>query len=346
MAPSWDVVDLLLEAVKLRGPSGFEEEVAEWVSSRLSELGFEASRDAFGNVWIELGGGGGGGLVLAAHMDELGFLVTGAEESGLLTFRPLGGIDDRVLPGVHVELLSETGVVEGVIGIKPPHLLSEEERGRPPSWRELRIDIGASSREEAQELVKPLTPGVFKKQVSTLNRGRLLAVRSLDDRVGVAILLALAAAVSEGRVKPRGRLVLAWTVQEEVGLRGARVLAKRLGASAMVAVDTMACCDPVVNGSMRLGGGPVLRLHDNRYMAPRPLRELLARAAARAGVEYQVASAGGTTDAAAFMEAGVPSAAIGVPARYAHSTAETVHLDDVRAALRLVEALVEEEVKI
>jgi len=337
---SWDVVDLLLEAVRLRGPSGYEEEVASWVSSRLSELGFRVEGDAFGNVWVEVGEGGGG-LLLAAHMDELGFLVTGADEGGLLTFRLLGGIDERVLPGVHVELLAGAGVVEGVIGIKPPHLLREEERGRVPSWRELRIDVGASSREEALGLVEPLTPGVFKKHVSLLNKGRLLAARSLDDRVGVALLLALAASIARGEVKPGGRLVLAWTVQEEVGLRGARALASRLRPSAMIAVDTMACCDPVVNGATRPGGGPVLRLHDNRYMAPRPLRELLRRAAEDAGVAYQVASAGGTTDAAAFMEAGVPSAAIGVPVKYAHSTAETVHLGDVRAALELLRRLAE-----
>ena len=274
-------------------------------------------------------------------MDELGFLVTGVDYDGRLSFRLLGGIDERVLPGVHVEILAGESIIPGVIGIKPPHLQYQQEKKVVP-WSELRIDVGAQSRKEALDLgIKPPVPVVFMKTITSLNRGRVLAARSLDDRVGVSILLALAERIASGEVKPRGRLALVWTVQEEVGLRGARIVAGRLKPSLMVAVDTMACCDPVINGGVRMGAGPVLRVMDNRYIAPKRAVQALVDAAERAGVEYQVASAGGTTDAAAFMEHGVPSMAIGILAKYAHSTAEMVNLDDVRNALELVASLVE-----
>lgn len=331
------LISILKESVMVPGPSGFEGPIRRFIVDRLRSLGLEPRVDEVGNVYVELGSGNSR-LVVAAHMDELGLVVTHVGDDGLISFRKLGGIDDRVLPGQHVQLLTENGVVEGVIGITPPHLMIDErERDRVLRWSELRIDVGASSREEAEEMgIKPLTPAVFKKHWSTLAGGKVVATRALDDRVGVSILLELARMAAEGEVRPSQRLVLAWTVQEEVGLRGASYIAQKLEADAMLAVDTMACCLEQITGSARPGGGPVLRALDNQYVAPEPLRRWLLEAASRAGVPLQLATAGGTTDAAAFQRSGIPSVAVGILTRYAHSTAETAHVSDIEAALRLV----------
>ncbi|BAA80327.2 N-terminal deblocking aminopeptidase [Aeropyrum pernix K1] len=334
------VLETLRELVFTPGPSGFEDLVRSVVVSRLRELGLDPVVDELGNVVVNPSGGEPR-LLAAAHMDELGFVITGVGDDGLLAFRKLGGIDDRILPGQHVEILLDGGArIEGVIGITPPHLqLDRGEAEKPLRWHELRIDIGAQSRAEAEELgVKPLQPAVFKKHWSTLAGGRALASRGFDDRAGVALLLELAKRIAEGRVDAGG-IALAWTVQEEVGLRGASYVASRMKPKAFLAVDTMACCHPAVTGHTRPGGGPVVRALDNQHITPRWLVELLEEAARSAGLELQYATAGGTTDAAAFQRTGVPSAAIGIPLKYTHSTAEVLYLSDLEGALKLLEHL-------
>ena len=335
-----EVIALVKELVAIPGPSGFERMVSEYVASRLREWGFKPIIDSMGNVMVEAGEGPT--LVVAAHMDELGFVVTGITEDGLLTFRKLGGIDDRVLPGSQVEILTSKGKVPGVIGITPPHLQDEKEAQRILSWRELRIDIGAASRVEAEEMgVRVLDPAVFSKTWLELGGGRAVAVRSLDDRVGVAILLALAEMIAEREIKPSWRIVLAWTVQEEVGLRGAYFIASRFNADAALIVDTMACCREEITGDVKPGRGPVLRALDNQYIAPPSLKEWILNSAKAVGVEMLISTAGGTTDAAALQRGGIPSVAIGIPVKYAHSVVETAFKSDIEDAFKVVASAIE-----
>ncbi|MEB3816678.1 MAG: M20/M25/M40 family metallo-hydrolase, partial [Desulfurococcales archaeon] len=237
-------------------------------------------------------------------------------------------------------IMGRKGPVEGVIGITPPHLQFEREPKVIP-WHELRIDVGASSREEVEDLgVKPLDPVVFKKHWSILGGGKYLASRGFDDRAGVYVLVELARLVDEGLVRPRNHLILAWTVQEELGLRGALAIASRLRPRYFVAVDTMACCRAEITGPLRPGGGPAIRALDNAYVADRALVARLARLAESKGIPYQIASGGGGTDAAAFQRVGVQSVAIGIPLKYTHSTAEVVSLEDISNTIRLLSALV------
>ena len=334
------MIALTRELVAIPGPSGFEKMVGDYVVSKLRGLGFKPIMDSMGNVIVEVGEGPT--LVVAAHMDELGFVVTSITEDGLLTFRKLGGIDDRVLPGSQVEVITSEGRVPGVIGITPPHLQDEKEAQRILSWRELRIDIGATSREEAEEMgVKVLDPAVFSKTWLELGGGRAVAVRGLDDRVGVAILLAIAEMIAEREIKPSWRVVLAWTVQEEIGLRGAHFIAARFNADAALIVDTMACCREDITGDVKPGRGPVLRALDNQYIAPPSLRDWILASAKAAGVEMTVSTAGGTTDAAALQRGGIPSVAIGIPVKYAHSVVETAFKSDIEDAFKVVASAIE-----
>ncbi|BEP17935.1 M20/M25/M40 family metallo-hydrolase [Pyrofollis japonicus] len=331
--------DLLRRLVMEPGVSGYEEPIRRLIGSEIDGLG-EAWVDDVGNLFLDLGGEGDT-VLIAAHMDELGLVITSIFDDGLLAFRKLGGIDDRVLPSQHVVVLGSKGPVEGVIGLEPPHLQLEKEPKVVP-WHQLRIDVGASSREEVEELgIRVLDPVVPKKHWTRLAGGRFFASRGFDDRAGVYVLVELARLVARGSVRPRHHVVLAWTVQEELGLRGALAIAARLKPKYFIAVDTMACCRPEITGPARPGNGPVIRALDNAYVADWGLVRRAKEVAEEEGIPYQLASAGGGTDAAAFMRAGVRSVAIVMPVKYGHTTVETIARSDIEDTVKLLAKLLE-----
>ena len=338
-------MDYLLRLIEAPGVSGREDPVARVVERLLAEAGVggRLERDGMGNLYLDLGGDGPV-VVMAAHMDEIGLVVTEVTGEGLLRFRKVGGIEDRILPSMRVTVHTRGGPVPGVIGVAPPHLRLEAGQERQvPAWHQLFIDVGASSREEAEGLgVRPMDPVTLDKSPVTLAGGRALASRAIDDRMGCAALVELARRVASGEVRPRARLILAWTVQEEVGLRGALVAAQRVRADLAVAVDTMACCRPEVTGPARWGGGPIIRAMDNAYIADYRLVEALEALARARGIQAQVAPAGGGTDAAAFQRWGVRSVALTAPVKYTHSTVEMLNLRDAEGLLELLAAVAEE----
>ncbi|MCE4619617.1 MAG: M42 family metallopeptidase [Desulfurococcales archaeon] len=333
---------LLEDLILTPGVSGFEDPVRSYILEFLGKYG-KPRVDRLGNIIFEAGGEGPR-LLIAAHMDELGLLVTGIEESGLLAFRKVGGIDDSILPSTHVVVHGSKGPVPGVIGAEPPHLRITRkagEQGYKP-WHELRIDVGAESREEAVEMgIEPFTPVVFRKQVTYMAGERYVATRGIDDRAGCATLMELLRLVSNGVVRPRVELILAWTVEEEIGIIGARALARELEPDYFIAVDTMTCCHPSLTGSTRLGAGPVVRAMDNYYITSPRLAKAVYKAGSTRGLQVQVATAGGGTDAAAFHYSGVPSVAVSVPVQYTHSLVEKMHTGDYAGWTRLLAAVVE-----
>ncbi|MFN7106043.1 MAG: M42 family metallopeptidase, partial [Pyrobaculum sp.] len=303
------------------GVSGFEEEVRQKILSVVKS----GEVDHMGNVVAR----GKSRVAFVAHMDEVGLLVTSIEEDGRLKFRKVGGIDDRVLPGTSVVLYGEGFKTHGVIGISPPHFQQQTQAG----WQDLYIDIGVSSRQEAEAMgVAPMTPAAFARRY--IDMGRYVSANALDDRAGCWVLAeAYRAGVDATYV---------WTVQEEVGLVGARSLARRLEGGVVVVVDTMACCHPNYTGPARPGQGPVLRLFDNYGAYFHKLAKRVLEVARRRDIPIQLGSGGGGTDAAAFVSAGLPAVAIGILAKYSHSPVEMVHKDDLKNAVRLLEALGEE----
>ncbi len=329
-------MDLLRRLVFEPGVSGYEEPIRRLIISEIEDYG-KVNIDDVGNVFLDLGGEGDT-VLLAAHMDELGLVVTNIFDDGLLAFRKLGGIDDRTLPSQHVLVLGSKGPVEGVIGLEPPHLQFEKEPKTVP-WHQLRIDVGASSRQEVEEMgIRVLDPVVPKKHWSMLNHGKFLASRGFDDRAGVYVLIELAKLVARGEIKPRHHVVLAWTVQEELGLRGAFAIAARLKPRYFVAVDTMACCRPEITGPLKLGQGPAIRVLDNAYVANWGLVKRLREVAEEEKIPSQLASGGGGTDAAAFQRAGVASIAVVMPVKYAHTTTELIARSDIENTVRLLAA--------
>ena len=336
-------IDTFRELVQVPGLSGYEDRVREDIKKRVEGLG-RCFTDPIGNLVLELGGDGPS-VLLAAHMDELGLVVTNIEDDGRVRFRKVGGIDDRVLPSQHVIIHSSRGDVGGVIGITPPHIQLDKEPKVIP-WSELYIDVGANSSEEVRDMgVEVLDPVTFSKPWTVTGRGRVVATRAVDDRFGCALLVELALRISSGGVRPKHRVYLAWTVQEEVGLRGALALAHRLSVEYMVSVDTVTCCNPVITGALSLGKGPVIRALDNALISSPKLARRILKVARSHGIPLQVASAGGGTDAAAFQRVNVVATALGVAVKYTHSTVELVNLEDVKKLQELLEVVLEEGLK-
>ncbi len=317
MSPTTRAMDLQLlrRLVELPGVSGHEEKVAATIREVTG-----GSIDELGNVRT-----GNGKVLFVAHMDEVGLLATHVDNEGKVRFRKVGGVPDQALQGQHVVVHGERDV-PGVIGVEPPHFSKSDKQ-------DLYIDVGASSQEEAVGLgVVPFSPVTFLKVFREV--GRYVSSRALDDRAGCWVL------VEAHRQAPDA--AYAWTVQEEVGLVGAKALARSADVKAAIIVDTLACCNPTITGNVKPGGGPVIRVFDNYGPYPRRLASRIADVARKHDIPIQVGGGGGGTDAAAFQQAGVPAIAIGIPNKYAHSTVEMVHLDDLKNTLRLVVALASE----
>ncbi|AEC52064.1 putative endoglucanase [Pyrococcus sp. NA2] len=325
------LVEMLREFTSIPGISGYEERIRGKIIEEIKEFA-DYKIDRIGNLIVELGDGDKE-ILFMAHMDEIGLLITGIREDGKLRFRKIGGIDDRLLYGRHVDVITENGKVDGVIGAIPPHLNLRGSRDVVP-WYDLVIDIGAESKEEALELVKPLDFAVFKKHFSVLN-GRYVSTRSLDDRFGVVALIEAIKALVDHELDKK--VIFAFTVQEEIGLKGAKFLANTYSPDYAFAIDSFACCNELT-GDVALGKGPVIRAVDNSAIYSRGLAKRVLDIANRNNIEIQVGVTGGGTDASVFQEKS-EVLALSVPIRYLHSEVEMLHIEDLEKLIRLIEAI-------
>jgi len=326
------IADMLKEMTGIPGISGYEEKVREKIAEWLGPYA-DCTVDTIGNLVVELGEGEPKGVFMA-HMDEIGLLITGIRPDGKLTFRKVGGIDDRLLYGRHLDVVTENGTLDGVIGVLPVHLNLERKFDTVP-WSRLAIDIGAESKGEAEKLgVKVLDYAVFKKHFAVLNN-RYVSTRSLDDRFGVVALVEAIKDLVDHDLD--GRWIFAFTVQEEVGLKGAKFLAERYSPKYAFAVDSFACCAELT-GDVRLGGGALIRAVDNSAIYTRKLARRVAEIASRNEIPLQIGVTGGGTDASVFQHKS-EVLALSVPMKYLHSEVETLHLGDLEALIKLIEAI-------
>jgi len=325
----------------IRGVSGHEGEVRAHLRTLLEGHVDDLRADTIGNLFARKAGRRASPVIMiAAHMDEVGFLVTGADKSGMLHFTNVGGIVPAMLPSKVVRI--GPAAIPGVIGTKAVHLQEASERTKPFDPEKLRIDIGASSREQAMKLVKrgdQITWDVeFGEFGSALWKGR-----ALDDRVGCAIL-AEVLRQAEYEVPVVG----VFTVQEEVGLRGAAVASYAVEPQIAVCLEGTVCADiPGVEEqayTTRVGQGPAISLMDAGTIHSPVLVRHLVSVAEREGIPYQYreATRGGNDTARMTMaKAGAPGCAISVPCRYIHSPVAVCSPEDYRNAVRLVRAFVD-----
>ena len=329
----------LKKLCSLEGVSGHEEAVRRYILQVLekSPARPEVTVDPLGNVLVRLQGERRAvrTLLFAAHMDEVGLIITGATEQGYLRFAAVGGIDARVLFGKRVRVNGRSGVIGG----KAVHLCSADEKKTPPEADSLLIDIGVDSREQAEKLAHPGDVAVFDSEFVRLEGG-LIKARALDDRAGCALLLELA-----GRV-PEYDIALAFTVQEEIGLRGARTAAFQLRPDIAVVVDATTAADTAGVAPdkqvCRVGGGPVVSFMDKQTLYDAALYRDILQTAEKNGIKAQSKTmVAGGNDAGAIQRAagGARVAAVSLPCRYIHSPSCVLAKRDMEETLDLLRRL-------
>lgn len=337
---TFDTLRALSEAV---GVSGREESVRKVVLEAIRDYAEDIRIDPIGSVTALKRGTGAVPLrvMLAAHMDEVGFMVMGFENDGLIRFSAVGGIDDRILPGLRVKV--GDAQLPGVVIWTPIHKNNEQNVVKISS---LRIDIGATNKDEASGKVKRGERIAFDTHYTEVGE-RVVRGKALDDRAGCSLLIDLL----RGGPYPVDVLA-AFTVQEEIGLRGAQVAAQTLNpdiafvlesTTANDVPDPLASPDAVdpPNPTCVMRGGPVLTVMDRSLIVPPKLLGFLRETAEREGIPYQIKTMpGGGTDGGAIHTTndGVPTAVVSLPCRYIHSPAAYLHRDDYDHTLRLVQA--------
>lgn len=335
----------LQRLVETTGPSGYEEQAqAVWRES-VQDLSSSITTDSLGNSVAVLNPSGNPRVMLDAHIDEIGFIIKYIDENGFLYFSTIGGFDPVTLAGGRVRLMGANGAVTGVIGRKPTHVLTAEERKAAPELKNMWIDIGATSREEAEALISIGDAGGRAVGVERLH-GPMVAANSFDDRVGVYIMTEVFRQLAA--TNPHAAVFAASTVQEEIGLRGAKTSAYGIDAQVGIAIDVTWTSDhPHVSkselGDVHVGGGPVITRGANTN--PRVFERLVAAAKAES-VPYQVeADPKGTSTNQNVMQlsrAGMATGLISVPTRYLHSASEVLSLDDVDASVATLTRFVQD----
>lgn len=325
------------ELTALPGPSGCEDRVREYILAEAAKLADETYTDRMGNVVAVKHGAAPSprAVMVCAHMDEVAFVITRIEDSGLLRFEATGGIDARILLSQRVSIMGE---VPGVIGSMPIHLLKKEDMKKPVKLEEMYIDIGAKDKESALKLVKPGDWAVFGGAFTEFGE-RLIKAKALDDRAGCSLLLE----ALEGRYE--ATLLAVFSVMEEIGGIGAAAASHALEPDAAIVLEGTTCADMHdVPDHLRVtvvGRGPAVTVMDNSAISDRKLRDFLIRAAKAEGIPWQHrAGAFGGTDAGRIQPSreGVPVANINVPCRYIHSPVSIMSLDDYENASRLLRA--------
>lgn len=335
-------VELLRRLCATPGVPGREEALRELIVAELKGYADEIRTDAMGNVIACRHGTGEHPrtLMLAAHMDEIAFLVRAIHKEGFLYFHPLGGFDPRTLVAQRVKVYGRR-VLDGVIGIKAAHLTTPEERSKVIPLEELFIDVGLPA-EEVKELVEIGDPITLEREL--IEMGNLYTGKTLDNRVGLYVMLEAFKSYSHSA----DTVYAVATVQEEVGLRGARTAAFGLDPHIGIAIDvTIAADTPGMEEHQqctRLGKGVAIKLVDSASISHPTLVRFLRQIAEQEGIPYQLELLPrGGTDAAAMQlsRAGIPVCTISIPNRYTHSVVECVHRADVEAAIQLLRRVLE-----
>jgi putative aminopeptidase FrvX len=325
------------------GPSGNEGAAARVWREEAKKFA-EVRGDRMGNSFAMLNAGGSPRVMLSGHIDEIGLMITHIDEGGLLRFTGVGGWDPQVLVGQRVRIQTKDGEILGVIGKKAVHLMESEERKKVSQIKNLWIDIGAKDNDEAKGMVRVGDVGVLDQDLLELPNGRI-ASRSLDNRMGAFLVLEALRLLSE-EDNLDAEVVAVASVQEEIGLYGARGAAFGLDPDAAIAVDVTHATDtPGVSknehGDRSIGSGPVIARASN--LSPIVSDGLIA-AAEEAGIAYTLEadsrSTGTDADAIQFARAGIATGLVSCPNRYMHSPNEIVDLEDLENCARLISAYV------
>ncbi len=338
--------DLLKELTEAYGVPGYEAPIRAVVRKYMETLG-DLSQDKIGSVICKkTGAAPAPRVMLAGHMDEIGFMVKQITKEGFIKFIPLGGWFDQVLLGQRVIVQTSKGEVIGVIGAKPPHLLPAEERGKVVAKKDMYIDIGATSQEEVEAAgVQVGDPIIPRADFVPMAGGKTYLAKAFDDRVGTALVIS---ALRELQAQSHPNTVYGTaTVMEEVGLRGATTSVRAVDPDVAIVLESDIAGDvPGIKpeeSSIKLGQGPTVLVYEARLIPNLKLRSLIVEVAKAESIPIQLSYVeGGSTDGAAIHlhQTGVPTAVMAVAARHIHSHSSIIHRDDFDQAVKLLTAVI------
>ncbi len=330
------MIETIRKLVEAYGPSGHEDQVRALILEAIDGLADEVSVDPMGSViaWKRSGQEGAPRVMLSAHMDEIGLMVTHVDKDGFLRFTNIGGLFPNTLHGNRVRFADGT---VGTIGVD-----AEVEASAAPKLEQLFVDVSDGGQKHGIRVGD--AAGLARELVI---RGDRLTAKSMDDRIGCAVQIEVMRRLKE----TPNDVAFVFSVQEEVGLRGARTAAYTVDPDIGIAIDVTRTGDTPkgVKMEVALGKGPAIKIKDSGMLAAPEVIALLEQAARRAGVPYQrEVLERGSTDAAAMqlVRAGVRAGCLSIPCRYIHTTSETVDLNDVQNAVTLLVAALEEPVRV
>ncbi|AIQ11977.1 M42 family metallopeptidase [Paenibacillus durus] len=340
-----ETLDMFKTLTEFPSAPGFERELRNFVREAMAPYTDEFVHDRLGSLFGVLRGDvNGPKIMVAGHFDEVGFLVTGITDNGMIRFQPLGGWLPSAVNSQRLQIITPKGAITGVVGSTPIHLLSQEERNKGGDIKKMFIDIGAESREEAMEFGAALGQQIVPVCPFTpLANPKKILAKAWDNRYGVGLAIELVKALS-GKKLPN-TIFAGATVQEEVGLRGAQTSANLLQPDIFFGLDASAASDMTGDKQAfgRLGDGALLRIFDPTMITHRGLLEYVQDTADTHRIKYQYFVSQGGTDAGQVHVSGigVPSAVIGICSRYIHTSTSMIHTDDIDAARELLIKLVE-----
>ena len=342
---SYELIEALCNAF---GPSGCEDAVAELICEQIDDLDAEIKRDRLGNLICRFKSGTNAParkkLMISAHMDEVGFMISEITEKGYLRFGEVGGISAAVLSGRHVAVGDEKMQVGGVIASKAIHQKSAEDRLKPEKEENLFIDIGVDSEDEARKYADVGTFATFAANFGRFGKdGKMLRSKALDDRLGCALIIELMRKLGDDAASLGVEIYFCFTTREEVGISGAEVAANAIAPDYAIVLETTAVADlPDVEDAKRvarLGEGGAISLMDRGTIYDRGLIDAAMKTAEEHGVKVQIKKyVSGGNDAAKIHKSGVGvrTLALSAPTRYLHSPNCVACYDDYEAMLDLL----------
>lgn len=329
---------------ELPGAPGNEHAVRAFMRSELSKYSDEIVQDNLGGIFgLKKGDANGPKILVAGHMDEVGFMVSGITDNGMIRFQPLGGWWNQVLLAQRVEVVTKEKTIPGVIGSIPPHLLSDEMRNKPMDIKNMLIDVGADDKEDVARMgIKPGDQIVPVCPFTPMANDKKIMAKAWDNRYGCGLSIELLKEVQNEQLP--NMLYSGANVMEEVGLRGAQASANMIKPDLFFALDASPANDASGNKNEfgQLGKGTLLRIFDRTMVTHRGMREFVLDTAETHNIPYQYFISQGGTDAGRVHTSneGIPSAVIGICSRYIHTSSSIIHTDDYAAAKELIVKLV------
>lgn len=343
MAKLDETLTMLKDLTDANAISGDEKEARDVMENYIAPYADEVYTDNLGSLIAKkTGDENGPKIMVAGHLDEVGFMVTRIDKNGFLYFQTIGGWWSQVMLAQRVTIKTKNGNLTGVIGSKPPHILSPEARKKPVEIKDMFIDIGASSKEEAEAFgVCPGDSVIPYFEFTQMNNEKMLLAKAWDNRIGCAIAIEV---LKQLENEQHPNIVYGvGTIQEEVGLRGAKTSAHLInpdvafGVDVGIAGDTPGISDQEADS--KLGEGPQIILYDASMISHKGVRNLVVATAEEKNIPFQYSSmAGGGTDSGAIhiSQDGVPALSITIATRYIHSHAAMLHRDDFDNAVKLI----------